>query len=284
MHQSDDPRPTGWDATRRTAFLPAVRLFRELPPEALAAIGHRLRPRMVEEGEFVFLAGTPAAHVSLLAEGRIKIIKETEDGREVILRMIQPGDIFGGAGLWGEVVYPASAVALDAGVVLQMPVGDFSALIGEHPEVALAVIRELAQRLREAEARISELQTERAERRIARALLRLASKTGVQTDEGVEIGLPLTRQDLAELAGTTLSTASRTLSAWDRAGLIIAGRSAWSSVRCTGWSPWRRICTNWRAGKPGSGASLRQRKDVSRAACQPVGDRGIRRGRTRVGV
>ena len=224
MHQSDDPRPTGWDATRRTAFLPAVRLFRELPPEALAAIGHRLRPRMVEEGEFVFLAGTPAAHVSLLAEGRIKIIKETEDGREVILRMIQPGDIFGGAGLWGEVVYPASAVALDAGVVLQMPVGDFSALIGEHPEVALAVIRELAQRLREAEARISELQTERAERRIARALLRLASKTGVQTDEGVEIGLPLTRQDLAELAGTPLSTASRTLSAWDRAGLIIAGR------------------------------------------------------------
>jgi len=86
------------------------------------------------------------------------------------------------------------------------------------------VIRELAQRLREAEARISELQTERAERRIARALLRLASKTGVQTEDGVEIGLRLTRQDLAELAGTTLSTASRTLSAWDRAGLIIAGR------------------------------------------------------------
>lgn len=224
MRQSDDPRPNGWDAARRTAFLPSVRLFRELPPEALAAIAHRLRPRPLEAGEFVFLAGTPAAHVSLLAEGRIKIIRETEDGREVILRVIQPGEIFGGAGIWGEAVYPASAVALDAGVVLQMPVGDFSALIGEHPDVALAVIRELAQRLREAEARISELQTERAERRIARALLRLASKTGVQTEDGVEIGLRLTRQDLAELAGTTLGTASRTLSAWDRAGLIIAGR------------------------------------------------------------
>lgn len=224
MHQSHDPQLTDWDAARRTAFLPSVHVFRELPPEALAAIAHRLRPRLVEADAFVFLAGTPAAHVSLLAEGRVKIIRETEEGREVILRMIQPGEVFGAAGIWGEAIYPASAVALGPGVVLQMPVGDFTALMGQHPDIALAVIRELAQRLREAEARISELQTERAERRIARALLRLASKTGVQTDAGVEIGLPLTRQDLAELAGTTLSTASRTLSAWDRAGLIIAGR------------------------------------------------------------
>lgn len=224
MHHSDAPRHSGWDAARRAAFLPTVRLFRHLPAECLAEVAQRLRPRRVKGGEFIFLAGTPASQICLLAEGRVKVIRETEDGREVILRMIPPGEIFGGAGTWGEPVYPASAVALGEGVVLQMPVRDFTVLLGDYPDLALAVIRELGLRLREAEARISELQTERAERRIARALLRLARKTGVRTEAGVEIGLRLSRQDLAELAGTTLSTASRTLSAWDRAGLIIAGR------------------------------------------------------------
>ncbi|HET8524865.1 MAG TPA: Crp/Fnr family transcriptional regulator, partial [Thermomicrobiales bacterium] len=85
-------------------------------------------------------------------------------------------------------------------------------------------IQELAKRLREAEHRISELQAERVERRIARTLLRLASKSGIRTAEGVEITLPLSRQHLAELAGATLSTVSRVLSGWDRQGVIHARR------------------------------------------------------------
>lgn len=88
----------------------------------------------------------------------------------------------------------------------------------------MAIIQELARRLRYAESRIQALQTERVERRIARALLRLVDRTGVQTEEGLEIGVPITRQSLADLCGTTLSTASRTLSAWDRQGIISAGR------------------------------------------------------------
>jgi len=201
-----------------------VRLFHSLPPGVLhqlaAAFHHHRYPR----GAFVFLEGEPAHAFNLLAVGRIKVVRETDDGREIILRLITPGEIFGGAGVWGEPTYPASAIAQEDAVVLQMPAAAFATLLESTPSFALALIRELATRLREAEARIRDLQAERVERRLARVLLRLAHKTGVKTPNGVAIGIPLTRQDLAELAGTTLSTASRTLSAWDQQGIVEAGR------------------------------------------------------------
>jgi CRP-like cAMP-binding protein len=210
--------------TDRAIFLANAPVFRDLAPQTLAAIARRMRRCVLDDGSFVFLAGTTADAVNLLVEGRIKVIRETEGGHEVILRMIQPGELFGGAGGWGEAVYPASAVALGDSVVLRLPATDFTALISEHADFAMAIIHQLAERLRLAERRIEELQTQRVERRIAHTLLRLAEKTGVKTPDGIRIDLPLTRQDLADLAGTTLSTASRTLSNWDRLGLIDAGR------------------------------------------------------------
>jgi CRP-like cAMP-binding protein len=213
-----------WTVDERAAFLATVRLFERLPGVTLHDVAARLRVKSVARGRLVFVEGDPADALNVLAAGRVKVVRETEDGREVILRMIGPGEIFGGAGGWGEPVYPASAVAIEPSVVLQLPAAEFAALIGAHPDFALAVVRELGARLREAEARIRELQTERVERRIARTLLRLAAKTGARTPAGVELGLPLSRQDLAELAGTTLSTASRILSAWDERGIIAAGR------------------------------------------------------------
>lgn len=219
-----DDNQVVWPIPERAAFLATQRLFHSLQPETLTAIAGRMRVTPIADGEFVFVAGSPADAINLLASGRIKVIHETDEGREVILRLIQPGEIFGGAGVWGADGYPASAVALEPAVVLRLPAREVTDLAREHPEFALALVAELAARLREAETRIQELQTERVERRIARALLRLADKLGRKTARGIEIDLPLSRQDLAELAGTTLSTASRTLSAWQQQGLILAGR------------------------------------------------------------
>jgi|SRR5579875_2130065 len=212
------------DIRARAAFLSTIRLFQNLPPATVTAVAERMYLRSVETGAFLFIAGTTADAVYLLAAGRIKVIRETDEGDEVILRVVQPGEVFGGAGGWGDAVYPASAVALDEVSVLRLSARDFLALIDRFPDFALALIRELATRLREAELRIQDLQTERTERRIAHALLRLADKMGSETDQGILIDLSFTRQDLAELAGTTLSTASRTLSGWDQRGLIDAGR------------------------------------------------------------
>jgi CRP/FNR family transcriptional regulator, nitrogen oxide reductase regulator len=215
---------SGWDLGGRVVFLGNAPLFGQLPRTILEEVAAHFRVKRVPRGDFVFLEGSPATSLNVLAEGRVKVIRETDDGQEVILRLIEAGEIFGGAGGWGEPAYPASARAQEDAVVLQLPAESFSELIAHQPAFALAVVHELGQRLRNAEARIRELQTERVERRIARVLLRLANKTGVKTAQGIELGTRLTRQDLAELVGTTLSTASRTLSAWDQQGIVAAGR------------------------------------------------------------
>lgn len=213
-----------WDDNERTAFLGSLPVFRQLPPEAIRELAAPMRPRRVARGEAVFLAGDAAIDFWILASGRLKLVHETDDGREVILRLIQPGDVFGGAGIWGDPRYPASAFAHGDSVVLHLPVATFTDLLGVYPALALGLIRLLASRLRDAEARIRELQTEQVEQRIANVLLRLAHKTGVKTTTGIRIGTALTRQELAELSGTTLSTASRTLSAWHQRGIVAAGR------------------------------------------------------------
>lgn len=201
-----------------------IRLFAHLPVTTLQAIAERGRIERVHRGDFLFFEGDPATSAHFLLDGRVKIVHETEDGQEVILRLVQTGDIFGGAGGWGDRVYPATAIALDDALIFIVPVSAFTLLLTRYPEFAMAMIQEMGTRLREAEARIRELQAERVERRIARTLLRLAGKTGTKTNEGIQIELPQSRQHLADLSGATLSTVSRVLSEWDRQGLIVAGR------------------------------------------------------------
>src|SRR5581483_11104452 len=216
--------PDGRDVQARADFLATVRLFARFPRGRLEAVAARLRPKWVPRGAFVFLAGEPARALNLLWTGQIKVIHETDEGQGVILQLIRPGEIFGAAAGWGAPRYPDSAVAQQPSLVLQLSARDFTDLISTQPHFALAVIRELCARLREAETRITELQTEQVEPRLARTLLRLARRTGVKTAAGIDLDVRLTRQEIAELTGTTLSTISRTLSAWERQGMIHAGR------------------------------------------------------------
>lgn len=211
------------DVARRIVVLATTRLFGGLPAAVLAAVAARCHPRRLRRGGIVFLEGDPIEAIHVLAAGRVKLVHETEDGQVVILRLVLPRDVFNVAGGGGEASYPATAIALDDVTVLHLPVADFEALVADYPTVALAVVRELGARLRAAEVRIRELQTERVDRRIARTLLRLADAGDGHT-AGVEAGIALSRQDLADLCGTTLSTASRILAAWHRRGLVIAGR------------------------------------------------------------
>jgi CRP/FNR family transcriptional regulator, nitrogen oxide reductase regulator len=220
-----------WDLQRRVALLERVGLFAELPRKAIEDLAARFRMRRVPRAGFIYLEGEPAGTLHVAAEGRVKIVRETAAGKQVILRLIQPGEAFGVAGGWGAVTYPTSAQALDSAVVLELPARDLTTLIGAHEELALALIRELSTRLREAEARILDLQTEGAEARLARALLRLAggvagavpARSRMVTPMA-PVTLALSRQDLADLTGTTLSTVSRTLSAWHREGIVQAMR------------------------------------------------------------
>lgn len=209
-----------WGESERRHFLGTCWLGHSLPAPVLDELAAALQPRTWQRGEIIFREADPAQRAYVLAEGRIKFVQETDDGQEVILHLFHSGEIFGVEGLWADQDYRATAVAIDRVTVLGVSVPMLMALLAREPSLTLAFFRLLGQRLRDAEARVRDLQTEQVEGRIARAVIRLVSRMGRKTSEGIDVGVRLTRQDLAELSGTTLSTASRTLSAWSKDGII----------------------------------------------------------------
>ncbi len=213
-----------WDREKRAELLSTASPFRSLAPALLDEVAGLLRPDRYVRGEFVLAEGLPASRFHVLGEGRVKVMRGDEEGREVILRLIGPGDIFGSDGLWGGEAYELSALAVQDSVVLRMLVGKGAALMEAHPEFAAALVREFGRRLREDDERILDLQTARAQARIARMLLQVADQMGVDGEGGRELGIRLTRRDIAEMAGVTEGTVSRSLSGWERRGIVEAGR------------------------------------------------------------
>jgi Xaa-Pro aminopeptidase len=140
----------------------------------------------------------------------------------------------GEAALFTDGRYPAEAIVLSDALVASWHRDELEALMARYPPIARNVIRIIGARLQEAQNRLRELATQRCERRIAHVLLRLADQASAAAADGMAIGFPLRRKDIAELAGTTLYTASRVLTAWEKAGwlasqgqqLVILQRSA----------------------------------------------------------
>ncbi len=199
-------------------------LFRNLSEEGLRAVVAAAHSQTVEAGAFLFYQDDPAERIYLLCEGRLKLAQLSPDGQQVIMRVATPWMLIAAIGVVEGAVYPVSAEAAETSRVLYWSQAEMLALIERYPALALNAMRLLAGHVREFQDRYRELATERVERRLARAILRLASQAGRKTDEGVLLDLPLTRQDLAEMTGTTLYTVSRILSQWESQGLVLAGR------------------------------------------------------------
>lgn len=170
--------------------------------------------RVVRADEELFAAGRPASSVHVLATGAAKLVQNTPGGGRVIVKYVRPGEIFGSPALLDK-FYPVTAVAVSDGVELQWSSDLVRAFIARHPQVALNVISDLETRLREMETRLRDLSNEPVEHRLARAILKLVETFGTQTGEGAEIPFPISRQDLADLIGSTLPTVSRTLRTWE---------------------------------------------------------------------
>jgi CRP-like cAMP-binding protein len=212
-------------ATPETRLLGGVPLFVGLDDEGLAeaAVGARLV--RAAAGRAFFREGEPARLFYVLRSGRIKFTQISAEGHEVILRVIGPGEPFGGVAAVAEhAVYPVTARAVEPAEAHAWEGPTITALMHRFPAVAINAARMIADRLHQLQRQHRELMTERVERRIARAVLRLAQNSGRTVEGGVEIDFPVSRQDLAQMTGTTLFTVSRTLSAWQEDGLIATGR------------------------------------------------------------
>ncbi|MEO8084738.1 MAG: Crp/Fnr family transcriptional regulator [Ardenticatenales bacterium] len=199
-------------------------LFADRDAGALVAIAAAALTRRVEAGDAFFVQGEPTACFYVLSKGRARLTQVTPDGQQVVVRFITPGEGFGIVASLAGGDYPLTAEALEPAEAYGWDGEAFKGLMAAHPELASRSMALLASRMREFQDRNRELATERVERRIARALLRLAGQSGVRESGGVRIDLPLSRQDLAELSGTTVFTVSRLLSGWEAAGIVGTGR------------------------------------------------------------
>lgn len=203
------------------AGLPA---FEGISPDGLDKILARAVALRVAKDAAVFEQGGEAKSFYILLDGRVRVVKMTPDGRQVIVRYIVPGELLGIAHALGRDTYPASAIAAVDCVLLSWPGRLWPEFASAYPSFGMNTYRTVGARLEDVQAQVLDLATKQVEQRVAHALLRLVRQSGRKTDDGIMIDFPISRQDIAEMTGTTLHTVSRLMSSWEDKGLVKSGR------------------------------------------------------------
>ncbi len=183
-------------------------------------IGRLFSEERFNRDDYIFFEGDKPEWLYMVKEGKVKLVKHSDAGKDVILQVFAPGEMFGETSLFDNKPYPASAQAMEPTVVLKLSREDFLQFFGRHPFVATEMIMQLGRQLQEAHATIKSLAVDRVEQRIASILLKLADKLGVSENEGILLNISLTRQDLADMAGTTVETTIRVMSRFTKSKII----------------------------------------------------------------
>jgi CRP-like cAMP-binding protein len=202
------------DALRATA------LYRNLSNEDRVRLAEVALVKRYDKGETLFSEGDPSDFLYTIVTGRVKVVKMIASGKEVILEIFGPGDPVGAVVAYDGRPYPASAVAIDPAALLLVRRAPFFALLEKHPTLVRGFIMGLALRIVELTRRIPEVAGGRVETRFAHLFLKLADKMGRPGSEGTTIPMALSRQDLADLTGTTVETCIRLMSRWGKEGVV----------------------------------------------------------------
>jgi len=218
------------------ATIEGLKGFRTLSAADRDVIAAATREQRIEAGRIIFQEGQPADRVWAVKEGLVHIIKSAPDGREIVLEVIPPGELFGAVVALENRPYPATALAAEPSVVWHMPAALARELCQKHPTLRAAILDQVTSRLRSAHERLRSIALERVEQRLARMLLTLADKIGQRRGPFTELNV--TRQELADMIGATVETTIRVTSKWQQAGLI---RSSRHRVTLTDASQLKRI-------------------------------------------
>ncbi|MER8680285.1 Crp/Fnr family transcriptional regulator [Mesorhizobium sp. M1405] len=206
------------------SLIAGLPVFGGIAPTDLDRIIGQARSLRIAKDQPVFEQEQEAASFFLLLDGHVRVVKSTPDGHEVTVRYISPGELMGIAHALGLTTYPASAIAAVDCIVLAWPSRLWPTFSADFPSFGSNTYKAVGSRLQDAHSRVIEMSTEQVEQRVARGLLKLVMQSGKKTDEGILIDFPISRQDIAEMTGTTLHTVSRLLSAWENHGLVKSGR------------------------------------------------------------
>ena len=195
-------------------------LFSLLPEEDYMIIVKNFFEKKFSKGEYIFFEGEPSEYLCIVKEGKVKIIKHSGSGKNVLLEVIPRGEAFAQVSIFDGGPYPATAEAMENCEIMMISRKDFFNLLEKYPVIARKIIGTLGRRLRDAVDTIRNLAVERVEKRIASLLVKMADKIGERDKTAVKLNLPLTRQDIAEMVGTTVETTIRIMSRWTKDGII----------------------------------------------------------------
>jgi CRP-like cAMP-binding protein len=197
--------------TGNNDFLKYVPIFSELNDttiEQISKIGIR---KTFKKDSVVLYEHETGSALFVIVEGKVKISRVSDDGREVILTILNDSDFFGEMAILDGLSRSANVTAMEDSELFIIQRNDFIALLHTHPEISIALLKELTQRMRAADLKIKSLSLKDAEGKVATVILQLADDLGKIKNGTVEIEkLPL-QHDLANMAGTSRETISRTL-------------------------------------------------------------------------
>ena len=188
-----------------------------------AAIGGGFQKRLQPQ-HILFHQGDPATHCYLVNRSQLKLTKLNEQGKEVIIRYVGVGELTAAVAVIKDGFYPVTAESIQETDVIGWDKPTMMAMMHRYPTIAINLLGIILERIDDMQQRYLEICTEHVDQRIARSLLRIMRRAGVKTSEGISIDIPLSRQNIADYAGTTLYTVSRTLSVWEKQGWIHSGR------------------------------------------------------------
>lgn len=202
-------------------YLKKIHIFEDLSPEELREVAKYIQVRNYRRNEYIFFEEEAEPGIYILVEGLVKLIKETSEGKSIIVRLVFPGEVFGWIE-WGKNVpkfkYTAMA-ALDS-TLLYLSNRDFINLAIKYPAIAIKITCDATYNLLQTYEVLKSIASGKVEERIAKLLLELAEKVGEKKNGRIIIKLPLTRQDIAEMTGTTVETTIRVMSKWKKQGII----------------------------------------------------------------
>jgi len=193
-------------------YLKKINLFSYLDDQQLSEVDRLVMERNYQKGRIIFVEGEPGEAVYFLREGRVKISKQSDDGREQILHFIHPGEMFAEVILFDGGDYPATAEAVEDSKIGLIKNQEMERITLNNPGIALGILKIMSRRLRMAQKQINDLALMDTSRRMASTLLFLAAEQGISCERGLAIDISLTNQDLANMIGTSRETANRILS------------------------------------------------------------------------
>ena len=209
---------------RKVTLVQYSPLFANISPADCREIVSAARESEFLRRVAIFLEGDPIRHIILLTSGSAKVIQLGQNGTEVILRLAGPGDVLEMTGRPAQCRHCSTAQALSASTALIWEASAFHALAERFPALRRNISTVLAQRLQELEERYREISTETVARRLSHQLLRLFNQLGRRVNGNSTLEINLSREELAQMTGTTLFTVSRLLSEWKERGVLTAGR------------------------------------------------------------